>query len=148
VGYLTAEAHDGPYIQRYFEAFRTGMRQYDWVEGRNLVLEERFAEGLGGVINTNYATIADLALRARLPPITAGHPYAAAGGLVAYGPSNQKLHARAAYYVDRILRGAKPADLPVEQPATFEWVVNLNTAQALGVTFPPDVAAQVMEWLP
>jgi putative ABC transport system substrate-binding protein len=89
----------------------------------------------GGVINTNYATIADLALRARLPSITAGYPYAAAGGLMAYGPSNQKLHARAAYYVDRILRGAKPGRLarrttargPASTPRLVLWETDLST---------------------
>jgi putative ABC transport system substrate-binding protein len=55
---------------------------------------------------------------------------------------------RAATYVDKILKGAKPADLPVQQPTEFEFVVNLKTAQALSLTIPPDVAAQVTEWIP
>ena len=68
-----------------------------------------------------------------------------AGGLMSYGPNISALYRRAAYYVDRILKGAKPADLPVEQPMTFEFVVNLKTAQALGITFPNEIMLQVTE---
>jgi putative ABC transport system substrate-binding protein len=68
-----------------------------------------------------------------------------AGGLMSYGPDQPGLARRAAYYVDRILKGAKPADLPVEQPMTFDFVVNLKTAQALGITFPHEILLQVTE---
>jgi putative tryptophan/tyrosine transport system substrate-binding protein len=100
-----------------------------------------------GVINANYGRIADLALHKRLPSIGAFRPYVEAGGLMSYGPSLTALYARAGYYVDRILRGAPPGDLPIEQPSVFEFPVNVKTAQALGIAFPPDVAAQVTEWL-
>ena len=70
-----------------------------------------------------------------------------AGGLMAYGPSIPDLWRRAAYYVDRILKGAKPADLPVEQPTTFEFIINLQTAQALDLTIPQQVLLQATEIL-
>ena len=83
--------------------------------------------------------LADLALKSRLPTISADVKYAEAGGLIAYGPSFSHLYHRAATYVDKILKGAKPADFPVEQPVKFELVVNLKTAKALGLTIPPSI---------
>jgi putative ABC transport system substrate-binding protein len=71
--------------------------------------------------------------------------YAEAGGLLAYGPSYTELFQRAAGYVDKILKGAKPADLPVEQPTTFELTINLKTAKALSLTLPPSVLARASE---
>ena len=68
-----------------------------------------------------------------------------AGGLIAYGPSIPDLWRRAAYYVDRILKGTSPADLPVEQPREFDFVINLKTAQALGLTIPQHVLLQATE---
>jgi len=95
-----------------------------------------------------YPQIVDLATRQRLPSIRGSSDYAAAGGLIGYGPSGSELWRRAAHYVDKILKGAKPADLPVEQPTTFELVINLKTAKALGLTIPPSLllrAEQVIE---
>jgi putative ABC transport system substrate-binding protein len=71
--------------------------------------------------------------------------YADAGGLIAYGISDVDLHRRAAIYVDKILKGATPADLPVELPARFDFVINLKTAQALGLTIPQEVLMQATE---
>jgi putative ABC transport system substrate-binding protein len=83
--------------------------------------------------------IVELALKHRLPAIYGGSEYADAGGLLAYGPSYAELFRRAAIYVDKILKGAKPADLPIEQPITFELVINANTARALGLVIPPSM---------
>ena len=89
--------------------------------------------------------IADFARSHRLPMISQLREFAAAGGLLTYGASLPALFRRAAAYVDRILKGAKPADLPVEQPTTFELVINLKTAQALGLTIPPTLLFQADE---
>jgi putative ABC transport system substrate-binding protein len=83
--------------------------------------------------------IADLAAKHRLPTMFFFREFVEAGGFISYGPSFVELWRRAATYVDKILKGAKPADLPVEQPTTFQLVINLKTAKALGLTIPPSV---------
>ena len=93
---------------------------------------------LGGSLTwTNRRRIADLAVQHRLPGIHFFREYAEAGLLLTYGVNFVAQHRRAAIYVDKILRGAKPADLPVEEPTKFELVINLKTAKALGLTIPP-----------
>jgi putative ABC transport system substrate-binding protein len=81
--------------------------------------------------------VVDLATQSRLPVMYAWREWVVAGCLMSYGPSLQDIYRRAATYVDKILKGATPADLPVEQPTKFELVINLKTAQALGITIPP-----------
>ena len=83
--------------------------------------------------------LVDLAAKNRLPTVFSFRDYVDAGGLMSYGPNLSDLSRRAATYVDRILKGAKPADLPVEQPTKFELVINMKTAKALGLTIPPSV---------
>jgi putative tryptophan/tyrosine transport system substrate-binding protein len=93
------------------------------------------------VFSAYTARIANLANKSRLPAMYGLREDAAAGGLLAYGPKYADLYRRAASYVDKILKGAKPADLPVEQPTKFEFVINLKTARTLGLTIPAGILA-------
>src|SRR5262249_52823524 len=88
---------------------------------------------------TNFKRLADLGLKHRLPSMFHLREFADAGGLIAYGADRAYAFRRAATYVDKILKGAKPGDLPIEQPTKFELVVNLKTAERLGLTMPPRV---------
>jgi putative ABC transport system substrate-binding protein len=88
------------------------------------------------LVNTHRIRVNTLALAARLPTIHGLREYVEAGGLMSYGPNVPDLLRRAADYVDKILRGTKPGDIPVEQPTKFELVINLTTAKALGMTIP------------
>jgi putative ABC transport system substrate-binding protein len=83
--------------------------------------------------------IAELAAKSRLPAVYTLREHAEAGGLMAYGANPLDLERRAATYVDKILKGVNPADLPVEQPAKFELIINLRTARAIGLTIPPSL---------
>ncbi len=91
------------------------------------------------VLISQRAQLADLAVKNRLPAIYYSTEYVEAGGLMTYGVNIADLHRRAATYVDKILKGAKPADLPVEQPTKFEFVINLKAAKQIGLTIPPNV---------
>ena len=143
------------------EAFRAGLRELGYAEGKNLVIEYRWADGnydrlpdlaadlgkrhAGGVVvtddamlNSNSRRIAEIAEQKRLS--SAGNTdLAEAGGLIGYGVNVSDMFCRAAYFVDKIVRGAKPGDLPVERATKFDLVINLKTAKALGVTIPPSV---------
>jgi putative tryptophan/tyrosine transport system substrate-binding protein len=101
--------------------------------------------GPSALFFTHRARLAELALASRLPTMAGETGYAAAGGLMYYGPDIPGSFRRVAVYVDKILKGIKPADLPVEQPTTFELAINLKTAQALGLTIPPTLLLQATE---
>ena len=98
-----------------------------------------------GLVSTNRTRIIILALAARLPTSFFNRDYVSAGGLMCYGPNFPDLFRRTADYVDKILRGAKPTDLPVEQPTKFDFVINLTTAKALGITVPATLLARADE---
>jgi putative tryptophan/tyrosine transport system substrate-binding protein len=96
----------------------------------------------GALMIANQKQIADFALKNRLPSVYIRREFVDAGGLMSYGADQADSYRRVAYYVDRILKGAKPADLPVEQPTKFELVINLKTAKQIGLTIPPEVVAR------
>jgi putative ABC transport system substrate-binding protein len=96
----------------------------------------------GPVINAQRKQIADLAAKSRLPAMYPGREYVEAGGLMSYGVNRNDLDRRAATFVDKILKGTKPADLPVEQPMKFDFVINLKAATQIGLTIPPNVLAR------
>jgi putative ABC transport system substrate-binding protein len=99
--------------------------------------------GLGGPVLISHRTqFVDLVAKSRLPAIYNVAEFVEAGGLMTYGPSITDLSRRAATYVDKILKGAKPADLPVEQPKKFEFIINLKAAKQIGLTIPPNVLAR------
>ena len=166
--------------------FRQGLKETGYIEGQNVAIELRWADGQtsrlpemvadllrrhGAVLVTgggeapveqlddafaaivkekpdalliladrvflhNRKRMMEFATQQRLPSVNAYRELVEAGGLMSYGPSYEDLHRRAAVYVDKILKGAKPADLPVQQPTKFEFVINLKTAKALGLTVP------------
>ena len=94
------------------------------------------------VLNPYRKQIAGLAVKHRLPLMGERNDYAEEGGLISYSADEHEIYKRAAWYVDKILKGAKPADLPIEQPTKFELVINLKTAQQIGVTIPPNMLAR------
>ena len=100
---------------------------------------------LGGAAQNNVPRIVELAARRRLPTIYVSRDYVMAGGLMAYGVKYRELYRHVAKYVDRILKGAKPGDLPVEEPTTYELIVNLKTAKALGLTIPQSLLVRADE---
>jgi putative ABC transport system substrate-binding protein len=118
-------------------------REHQELEDALVRLEQDDAEALlvipDPLFGFHRRRLVEFAAQRRWPSMFFNREYAAAGGLMAYGPNFPASFRRAAYYVDRILKGAKPADLPVEQPTKFELVINLTTAKALGITMPPSL---------
>jgi putative ABC transport system substrate-binding protein len=96
----------------------------------------------GGLMNRNLQRIGDFTLKSRLPSVYSNREFIDIGGLMFYGADLAESYRRVAYYVDRILKGARPADLPVEQPTKFELVINLKTAKQIGLKIPPEVLAR------
>jgi putative ABC transport system substrate-binding protein len=125
------EARSGDEIAAAFDRIKEGTRALAVLGDPTLVL--------------HGTTIAALAQKKRLATVGLNRAWARAGILLAYGPSFFDLHKRAAAYVDKILKGAAPADLPVEQPTKFELIVNLKTAKALGLAVPPSLIARADE---
>jgi len=106
---------------------------------------EALVVGIDAVMQANPRLIAELAAKHRLPAIYASREFVEAGGLLAYSVNYLDLYRRTAIYVDKILKGAKPADLPIEQPIKFELAINLTVAKALGLTVPPTLLARADE---
>ena len=98
--------------------------------------------GSAALTRSNPGIVASLAAKHRLPTVFQSREFVDAGGFISYGVSFPDLYRRAAVYVDKVLKGAKPADLPVEEPTKFELVVNLKTAKALGLTIPSSLLAR------
>ena len=101
-----------------------------------------YVSGGGPLINANRKRIVGFTLKSRLPSMYPRGDFVDSGGLISYGADQADSYRRVAYYVDRILKGTKPADLPVEQPTKFELVINLKTAKQIGLTIPPNVLAR------
>jgi ABC-type uncharacterized transport system substrate-binding protein len=96
----------------------------------------------GGVMRPNQKRIAGFALKSQLPSVSSNEEFLDAGGLISYAADDADSYRRVAIYVDKILKGAKPADLPVEQPTKFEFIINLKAAKQIGLTIPPNVLAR------
>ena len=128
------------------EAFQQGLRDRGYVDQQNLVIEYRYGQDMNerspAVVAELVQLNVDVLVVAGLPAIYWRSDIVEAGGLMSYGVSLPDLDRRAATYVDKILKGSKPADLPVEQPKKFELIINLKAAKQIGVTIPPNVLAR------
>jgi putative ABC transport system substrate-binding protein len=122
------------------------VRDADGFERVFAALNKQRPDGLyvspGALMSNNQKRIVDFALKSRLPSVYVRREFVDAGGLMSYGADIADSYRRVAYFVDRILKGAKPADLPVEQPTKVEFAINLQTAKKIGLTIPPEVLAR------
>lgn len=135
IGLLGGSAPDSPEARHVWQAFFQTLRERVYEEGRNL-RAEALSVLAGSMFFAQRVPIAELALRHRLPSVYLLKEHAEAGGLLTYGIDLRDSFGRAAGYVATILEGAKPGELPIEQPTKFEMVVNLKTARALGLSLP------------
>jgi putative ABC transport system substrate-binding protein len=148
---LLGPAHELKEVQAAARALGLTVRSWevrdaDGFEKVFAALNKERPDGLyvpgGPLVATNRKRIVDFAAKSRLPSVYNSREFAYAGGLMSYGADLADSYRRAATYVDKILKGAKPADLPVEQPTKFELVINLKTAKQIGLTIPPEVLAR------
>ncbi len=150
---VLANANDpfsGPFVEQLqIAAQRLGIPLRLFMIGRpdelDASLTQASSDGADAVIvqpSLSRRRAAELALKLRLPTISPTRPFTEEGGLLSYSASNEDLFRKAAYYVDRILKGSRPADLPIQQPTKFELAINLKTAKALGITIPPSLLAR------
>jgi len=149
---LSWQAAEAAARERGWKLLSCGVRDASEIEGAFRAATGARAGTLlvitGGVLFPHARRIAELAARSRLPAMYPLRPYVEAGGLISYSADLIEIWRRAAVFVDKILKGAMPADLPVEQPTKFELVINMRTAKALGLTVPPTIllrADQVIE---
>ena len=162
IGVLMTLTEDNAEGQARMMGFLQALQQLGWTAGRNVRIDYRW--GADNAVRTRKyaaelvalepdvllcggtpALILALAARHRLPTIYPARFFAASGGLISYGPDRVGQYRRAAAYVDRILKGEKPADLPIQASDKYELVVNLKTAKALGLAVPPSVLARADE---
>ena len=137
-----------PSSEARWKALRQRLHELGYVEGENVAFEPRWANGeadrlpalaaelVSLKVLAHRRRLAELAMSQRLPMMTPSREYAEAGALLSYGTDYPAQFGRVAVYVDKILKGARPGDLPIEQPTKFELVINLKTARALGLTIP------------
>ena len=132
-------------------AFKVKLQYLDVLDAKDIeaafrAASKERADGVlvltGQVLNSRRTQVVDLAVKRRLPAIYNLPEFVEVGGLVSYAANSTDLYRRAAVYVDKILKGAKPADLPVEQPKKFEFIINLKAAKQIGLTIPPNVLAR------
>ena len=132
--------------QLSLELQSVGIRSPADLEGAFATMAKSKVEALNvlsdAFMNNNRMAITGMALKSRLPSIYPSDVYVQAGGMMSYGANLADLWRRAAVYVDKILKGAKPAEVPVEQPTKFEFIINLKAAKQIGLTIPPNVLAR------